>query len=57
MWELHIADRSKVIPALVEMAAKLEAERGIRIRKMSRRRLRREMDLFGETYNEAWKDN
>jgi GNAT superfamily N-acetyltransferase len=24
---------------------------------MSRRRLRRELDLFGETYNEAWKDN
>ncbi len=57
MWELHITDRSKVVPALVEMAEKLEPEHGIRIRKMSRRRLRRELDLFGETYNEAWKDN
>ncbi len=57
MWELHITDRSKVVPALVEMAAKLEPEHGIRIRKMSRRRLGREMELFGETYNEAWKDN
>ncbi len=57
MWELHITDRSKVVPALTEMAAKLEPEHGIRIRKMSRRRLGREMELFGETYNEAWKDN
>jgi len=57
MWELHITDRSKIVPALVEMADKLEPEHGIRIRKMSRRRLGREMQLFGETYNEAWKDN
>ncbi len=57
MWELHITDRSKIVSALVEMAGKLEPEHGIRIRKMSRRRLGREMQLFGETYNEAWKDN
>ncbi len=57
MWELHITDRSKVVPAIVEMASKLEPEHGIRIRKMSRRKLRKELDLFGETYNEAWMDN
>ncbi|MDQ3644082.1 MAG: hypothetical protein M3356_01030, partial [Actinomycetota bacterium] len=57
MWELHITDRAAVVPALVEMAGRLEPEHGIRIRKMSRRRLGREMELFGETYNEAWKDN
>jgi len=57
MWELHITDRSKIVPALVEMADRLEPDHGIRIRKMSRRRLGREMDLFGETYNEAWKEN
>ena len=57
MWELHITDRSKVVPAIVEMAERLEPEHGIRIRKMSRRKLRKELDLFGETYNEAWKDN
>ncbi len=57
MWELHIEDRSKVVPAIVEMAEKLEPEHGIRIRKMSRRHLRREMDVFGETWNDAWKDN
>jgi len=57
MWELHITDRSKIVPGLVDMAETLEPEHGIRIRKMSRRRLSREMELFGETYNDAWKDN
>ena len=57
MWELYIEDRSKIVPQIFELAEKLEPEHGIRIRKMSRRRLRRELDLFGETYNEAWKDN
>ena len=57
MWELVIEDRAKIVPGIVEMAEELEPEHGIRIRKMSRRRLRKEMDLFGETYNEAWKDN
>ena len=42
---------------MVELAENLEADHGVRIRRMSRRRLRRELDLFGETYNEAWKDN
>ncbi len=57
MWELYIEDRSKIVPQIFELAEKLEPEHGIRIRKMSRRRLRRELDLFGQTYNEAWKDN
>ena len=37
MWELHITDRAKVVPGMVELAEKLEPEHGIRIRKMSRR--------------------
>jgi GNAT superfamily N-acetyltransferase len=57
MWELYIEGRGNIHPSIVEMAEKLEPEHGIRIRKMSRRKLRRELDLFGETYNEAWKDN
>jgi hypothetical protein len=57
MWELDIKDRAAVVPGMVELAKSLEADHGVRIRKMSRRRLRRELDLFGETYNEAWKDN
>lgn len=57
MWELHIEDRDAIVPGIVEMAERLEPDHGIRIRKMSRRSLRRDVDLFGETYNEAWKDN
>jgi hypothetical protein len=57
MWELHIEDRSAVVPGIVEMAERLEPDHGIRVRKMSRRSLRRDVELFGETYNEAWKDN
>ena len=57
MWELYIEDRSKIVPGIVEMADRLEPDHGIRIRKMSRRHLRRDLDLFAETYNEAWKDN
>jgi GNAT superfamily N-acetyltransferase len=58
MWELYIADaRKRVVPAIVEMGQRLEADHGIRIRKMPRRNLRRDLDVFGETYNEAWKDN
>ncbi|MGI8945097.1 MAG: hypothetical protein ACR2GL_02510 [Thermoleophilaceae bacterium] len=57
MWELVISDREQIVPGILDAAERLEPEHGIRIRKMSRRRLRSELDLFGETYNEAWKDN
>ncbi len=57
VWELYLENRWRVTPAFAKLAAKLEPEHGLRIRKMSRLRLRREMKLFGETYNEAWKDN
>jgi hypothetical protein len=57
MWELHIEGRDAIVPGIVEMAERLEPDHGIRIRHMSRRRLRRDLDLFAETFNEAWKDN
>ncbi len=57
MWELYISDRSSIVQPIVDMAAALEPEHGIRIRRMSRRRLRKELDVFAETYNEAWADN
>jgi GNAT superfamily N-acetyltransferase len=57
MWELYIEGRGNVHRSIVEMAERLGPEHGIRIRKMSRRHLRRDLDLFAETYNEAWKDN
>jgi GNAT superfamily N-acetyltransferase len=57
MWNLEVADRSSVHPAIVELAEKVESEHGIRVRPMSRLRLRREMDKFAEIYNAAWSKN
>jgi GNAT superfamily N-acetyltransferase len=57
MWELEIADRDKLLPILFEMAEQLEPKHGVRIRKMTRRSLRRDMDRFAEVYNSAWSQN
>jgi GNAT superfamily N-acetyltransferase len=57
MWELPISDREKIVPAIFELAAQVEPKHGITIRRMSRRRLRRDLDVFGEIYNDAWKRN
>jgi GNAT superfamily N-acetyltransferase len=57
MWELTISDREKVLPVIWELSEQLEPKHGITIRNMSRRRLRRDLDAFGEIYNEAWARN
>ena len=57
MWHLMVSDRTKVLPVIFDMAEKLESEHGITIRKMSRRRLRKDLDAFAEVYNAAWADN
>ncbi len=57
MWELSIADRDQALPILFELADKARSEHGVRLRKMSRLHLRREMDAFAEIYNSAWSSN
>jgi GNAT superfamily N-acetyltransferase len=57
MWSLHITGRDRVMPIIWDLAEQLEPKHGIRIRKMSRRHLRRELDAFAEIYNEAWSRN
>ncbi len=57
MWELHISDRSKILPVIFKLAAEVEPRHGIRVRKMSRRGLRRDLDRFADVYNAAWSDN
>jgi GNAT superfamily N-acetyltransferase len=57
MWELYIADRGNVLPILPEIAEKSRTTHGIRIRKMTRRHLRRDLDEFQKVYNAAWSDN
>ncbi len=56
-WYLHISDRSGMLPVLPQLAADAREKHGMRIRRMSRRSLRRDLDLFAELYNDAWKDN
>ena len=57
MWELHISDRSKILPVIFKLAGEVEPRHGIRVRKMSRRSLRRDLDRFAEVYNAAWSEN
>lgn len=57
MWELEIADRARVLPAIFELAEQVESRHGITVRRMSRRGLRRDLDRFAEVYNAAWSEN
>jgi GNAT superfamily N-acetyltransferase len=57
MWELDISDREKIMPIIFELAEQTEPKHGVKIRKMSRRSLRRDMDRFAEVYNAAWSRN
>ena len=57
MWNLEVADRSKVLPVIFELAEKVESEHGIRVRPMRRLQLRKDLDAFAEVYNSAWSKN
>jgi hypothetical protein len=57
MWEMRIGQKDKILPIIWELAEKLEPKHGIRIRRISRRGLRRDLDAFAEIYNEAWARN
>jgi len=56
-WALEIGDRKDMLPILFELDEKARDEHGVRLRKMSRRHLRKEMDRFAEIYNAAWAQN
>jgi len=57
MWEMKIGNRDKILPIIWRLSEDLEPKHGIKIRNMSRRSLRRDLDAFGELYNEAWARN
>jgi len=57
MWNLEVSDRSRMLPILFELADQVESKHGIRLRKMSRRSLRKDVDRFKEVYNAAWSRN
>ena len=56
-WFLDISDREDMLPILFELDERARNEHGVKIRRMSRRRLRKEMDRFAEIYNAAWSEN
>jgi GNAT superfamily N-acetyltransferase len=57
MWKLEVTERDRVLPVIWELAEKAQSEHGIRVRPMRRRQLRKDMEFFGEVYNEAWSKN
>jgi hypothetical protein len=57
MWELDISDREQMLDILPELARDAREKHGVTIRRITRRRLREDMDVFGEIYNRAWRRN
>jgi hypothetical protein len=57
MWSLEISDREQMLPILPELAKEAREKHGVTIRRMSRRRLREDLDVFAEIYNRAWRRN
>jgi hypothetical protein len=56
-WFLEIDDRTRLDPVLPALARRASERHGIRIRKLTRRHLRRELDAFADVYNQAWSKN
>jgi hypothetical protein len=57
MWELDISDREKILPIIFELSDQARTKHGIELRHMRRRDLSKDVMVFGEVYNAAWKDN
>ena len=57
MWHMVISDTHSMRPIIRRLSEEAEPKHGVTIRRMSRRKLRKELDLFGEIYNEAWRNN
>jgi len=57
-WHIAISDREdRMLPILPKLAERCGTKYGIRIRKMSWWRLRRDLDEFAKVYNAAWSRN
>jgi hypothetical protein len=56
-WDLSIEDRSQMKPIIEKLAERCKTKHGVTVRKMTRRGLRADMDLFAEVYNSAWSEN
>jgi GNAT superfamily N-acetyltransferase len=57
-WDVLVTDRDgRMHPILPQLAERSRTKHGIRIRKMSRVHLRRELEEFAKVYNAAWSKN
>jgi GNAT superfamily N-acetyltransferase len=57
-WDVLVTDRDeRMMEILPKLAESSRTKHGIRIRKMSWRHLRRELDEFAKVYNAAWARN
>jgi hypothetical protein len=56
-YSLNVGDRASLSPILPKVAERAQHRHGITIRKMSRRHLRKDLDVFAEIYNDAWSSN
>jgi GNAT superfamily N-acetyltransferase len=57
-WQLCVSDREqRMNPILPRLAERARVKYGIRLRRMSRRHLRRDLDEFAKVYNAAWSRN
>jgi hypothetical protein len=57
MWHVQIDHSERMRPILKRLAEEAGPKHGVEIRPMSRRKLRKELNLFAEIYNDAWRRN
>jgi GNAT superfamily N-acetyltransferase len=56
-WDLDVGQRENIRPIIFDLDRTAREEYGIRIRKMTRRTLRRDLEAFRHVYNAAWSKN
>jgi GNAT superfamily N-acetyltransferase len=57
-WKLHVTDREeRMNPILPKLAERVESKHGITLRKMTRRSLKKDLEIFVKIYNAAWSGN
>ena len=56
-WEIDYSNRDQQPSVIVELADRVEAEHGIRLRRMHKRNLEQEVRSFVEVYVSAWSTN
>jgi GNAT superfamily N-acetyltransferase len=56
-WEIDYSNRGQLLAIIVDLADRLEADHGIRLRRMHKRDLEQEVRSFVEVYTSAWSTN